>query len=97
MKYNLSHDIARFAQFAVRVWGVEPDYLDREAVAREGIARLEAFWKSIGQAVRLSGLGIGVDRAAEMAKKCTDGDRHTTGQFVKLTSVDIEKIYRLAE
>lgn len=97
MKYNLSHDIARFAQFAVRVWGVEPDYLDKEAVALEGIARLEAFWKSIGQAVRLSGLGIGVDRAAEMAKKCTDGDRHTTGQFVKLTSVDIEKIYRLAE
>lgn len=97
MKYNLSHDTARFAQFAVRVWGVEPDYLDEEAVAREGIARLEAFWKGIGQAVRLSGLGIAVDRAAEMAKKCTNGDRHTTGQFVKLTSVDIEKIYRIAE
>ena len=97
MKYNLSHDTARFAQFAVRVWGVEADYFDVETVAKEGIARLEAFWKSLGLAVRLSGLGIGVDRAAEMAKKCTDGDRHTTGQFVKLTSVDIEKIYRLAE
>jgi hypothetical protein len=97
MKYTLSHDVARFAQFAARVWGVEPDFLDEEAVAREGIARLEAFWKGIGQAVRLSGLGIGVDRAAEMAKKCTDGDRHATGQFVALKSVDIEKIYRLAE
>ncbi|MHB0896602.1 MAG: iron-containing alcohol dehydrogenase, partial [Spirochaetales bacterium] len=97
MKYNLSHDTARFAQFAVRVWGVEPDYFNQEAVAREGIACLEAFWKSLGLAVRLSGLGIGLDRAAEMAKKCAAGDTHTVGQFVKLRSADIEKIYRLAE
>ena len=97
MKYNLSHDVARFAQFAVRVWGVEPDYFDTEAVAREGIACLEAFWKGLGLAVRLGGLGIGLERAAEMAGKCTDGDRHTTGQFVKLASADIEKIYCLAE
>lgn len=97
MKYNLSHDVARFAQYAVRVWGVEPGYFDAEAVAKEGIGRLEAFWKSLGLAVRLSALGINLDRAAEMAKKCTDGDRHRTGQFVKLTSADIEKIYHLAE
>jgi len=97
MKYNFSHDVARFAQFALRVWGVEPDCLDMEAVAREGIARLEAFWKSLGLAVRLGSLGIGLDRAAEMARKCTAGDARTTGQFVKLTSIDIENIYRLAE
>ena len=61
--------------------------------------RLGRFHKDQEGAIygNLSGLGIGVDRVAEMAKKCTDGDRHTTGQFVKLTSVDIEKIYRLAE
>ena len=97
MKYTLSHDVARFAQLAVRVWGVEPGYFDQEAVAREGIARLEAFWKSLGLPVRLSGLGIGLDRAAEMARKCTEGDAFTTGQFVPLTSADIEKIYKLAE
>lgn len=97
MKYTLSHDPARFAQLAVRVWGVEPGYFDQEAVAREGIARLEAFWKGLGLQVRLSGLGINLDRAAEMARKCTEGDAFTTGQFVKLTSADIEKIYRLAE
>ena len=81
----------------MRVWGVEPGYFDQEAVAREGIARLEAFWKGLGLQVRLSGLGIGLDRAAEMSRKCTEGDAFTTGQFVPLTSSDIEKIYRLAE
>lgn len=97
MKYNLGHDLARFAQFAVRVWGVEPDAFHPERVALEGIARLEAFWKGIGLPIRLADLGLGVDRAAEMSKKCTDGDRHTVGQFVKLASSDIEKIYRLAK
>lgn len=97
MKYNLSHDLARFAQYAVRVWGVEPDFFNVERVAAEGIARLENFWKGLGLPVRLADLGLGLDRAAEMATKCTSGDTHTTGQFVKLRSADIEKIYRLAE
>ena len=97
MKYNLSHNIARFAQYAVRVWGAEPDFFNVERVAAEGIARLENFWKGLGLPVRLADLGLGLDRAAEMAGKCTAGDTHTVGQFVKLNSADIEKIYRLAE
>ena len=97
MKHNLMHDLPRFVQFAVRVWGVEPDAFFPERVAREGIARLEAFWKSLSLPGRLSDLGIGMDRVAEMAGKCTAGDSRTTGQFVKLTSADIERIYRLAE
>jgi alcohol dehydrogenase len=97
MKYNYKHDVARFAQFAARVWGVEPDYFHVEKMALEGITRLEAFWKGLGLPIRLSDLGIGLDRAAEMAKKCTASDTHTVGQFVKLRSADVEKIYRLAE
>jgi len=96
MKYNLKHDVARFAQYAARVWGVEDNFSDPERTALEGIARLEAFWSSIGQQVRLSGLGIGGDRLAEMARKCTDGDTHKVGHFVPLASKDIEAIYRLA-
>lgn len=96
MKYTLKHDVARFAQYAVRVWGVEDNYFDPERVAREGIARLEVFWRSIGQKVRLSEIGIDDSRIAEMARKCTDGDAHTVGHFVPLRSKDIEAIYRLA-
>jgi len=96
MNYVLKHDIARFAQYAVRVWGVEDNYFDPERVARAGIERLEAFWRSIGQKLRLSEIGIDDSRFEEMARKCTDGETHTVGHFVPLKSKDIEAIYRLA-
>jgi len=97
MKYVYRHDMARFAQFATRVWDVEADFFTLEETALAGIARLEKFWKGLGLPTRLSDLGIGADKIEEMACKCTDGETHTTGQFVKLSSADIEKIYRLAE
>ncbi|HRR38983.1 MAG TPA: iron-containing alcohol dehydrogenase, partial [Rectinema sp.] len=96
MKYTLKHDIARFAQYSVRVWGVEDNFFDPERVAREGIARLEAFWRSIGQKVRLSEIGIDERHFTQMALKATDGEAHTVGHFVPLRAVDIEAIYRLA-
>ncbi len=96
MRYTMHHDIARFAQFAVRVWSVEDDFFNQERVAREGIGRLESFWHSIGQRTRLHELGIDSSRFTEMARKCTDDDRHTVGNFVRLKSGDIENIYRLA-
>jgi len=97
MKFNRGHDMARFAQFAVRVWGVEPDFFNVERVAAEGIERLEKFWKGLGLPIRLADLGLGLDRAVEMADKCTGGDTHRVGQFVKLAKADIEEIYRLAK
>ena len=96
MKYTLSHDVSRFAQYAVRVWGVEDNFFDPERVAREGIMRLEAFWRLIGQKVRLSEIGIDDKDFARMAQKATDGETHTVGHFVPLRAVDIEAIYRLA-
>jgi alcohol dehydrogenase len=97
MKYNCEHDLARFAQFAVRVWGVEPDFFNVGRVATEGILRLEKFWKGLGLPIHLADLGLGLDRAAEMADKCTSGDTRRVGQFVKLAKADIEEIYRLAK
>jgi len=96
MKYTFHHDVARFAQYATRVWGVEDNFFNPERTALEGIARLETFWSSIGQKVRLSGLGISADRISEMARKCTDADAHRVGHFVLLNTQDIEAIYRLA-
>ena len=96
MKYTLKHDIARFAQYSVRVWGMEDNFFDPEGVAREGIMRLEAFWRSIGQKIRLSEIGIDDRYFAQMALKATDGETHTVGHFVPLRALDIEAIYRLA-
>jgi len=97
MKHVLHQDLERFVQWAVRVWNVEMDVYNPEAVAREGIARMEAFILSLGIGTTLGSLGIKDDRIDEMADKCTDGDTRTVGNFVKLNREAVGKILRLAE
>ena len=96
MKHVLKHDVSRFAQWAVRVWNVDMDYMNPEAAAREGIRRLEAFFHSVGLGTRLADLDVGTDRLDEMARKSTDGDVRKLGNFVKLDSAAVRKILELA-
>jgi alcohol dehydrogenase len=96
MRHVLSADPARFAQWASRVWNVDADFRDAEATARGGIARLEAFYRSMGLGTRLSELGVGGDRLDEMASKATDGGRRTVGNFVKLDKGAVRAILELA-
>jgi alcohol dehydrogenase YqhD (iron-dependent ADH family) len=96
MRQVYKHDMQRFVRFAVEVWGVEPGYWNAERTALQGIRELQAFLISIGMPGSLADLQIPGDRLGEMARKCTGNDTHTVGQFVKLTSADIEAIYRRA-
>ena len=97
MKHVLHHDLDRFVQWSVRVWNVEMDVFNPEAVAREGIARMEKFFHSIGLGTRLVDLGIQDDRIAEMADKCTGGNTRTAGNFVKLDREAVGKILQLTQ
>jgi alcohol dehydrogenase len=96
MKYVLQHDLHRFVQWSVRVWNVDMDVFHPEAVARAGIERMEAFFKSLGLGTRLVDLGIQGDRIDEMAAKCTNGNTRTVGNFVKLDQEAVKKILQLA-
>lgn len=96
MKYVLNHDLNRFVQWSVRVWNVEMDVFNPEAVACAGIERMEEFFRSLGLGTRLSDLGIPVDRVDEMADKCTGGNTHTTGNFVELDRDAVREILLLA-
>jgi alcohol dehydrogenase YqhD (iron-dependent ADH family) len=96
MKHVLEHDLDRFVQWSVRVWNVELDIFDKEATARAGIARLEAFFHSIGLGTTLASLGVGTERIDEMARKATDGDTRRIGNFVKLDSAQVAKVLKLA-
>ena len=96
MKHVLHHDLDRFVQWAVRVWNVELDVYNPEAVAREGIARMEAFFQSLGLGTRMKDLGVTGDRIDEMADKCTNGNTSTVGNFVKLDRDGVAKVLRLA-
>ena len=57
MTYVMDRDIARFAQFAVRVFGCEMDLLQPENTARAGVERLVEWLRSIGMPTTLSQLG----------------------------------------
>ncbi|RAK08143.1 hypothetical protein C8C77_11048 [Halanaerobium saccharolyticum] len=94
MNYVYQHDLERFAQFAVRVWDVEPDFKDLEWTARQGIKKTKEFFSSIGLPVTLEELEIPADRLEEMAEKATENG--PIGNFVKLGKEDVLKIYKSA-
>ena len=96
MKYVLQHDLNRFVQWSVRVWNVEMDFHNPQAVACAGIERLEAFFLSIGLGTRLADLGIQDNRFDEMADKCTDGNTQAAGNFVRLDRQDVKNILQLS-
>lgn len=97
MKYTYKHDINRFIQYAVRVWNVENSYFDKEETALKGIEKLKEFNKLIGLPVSLEELGINDERLEEMAHKCTNNDKNTVGNFVKLDGEDVLNILKIAK
>ena len=94
MKYVYKHDVNRFAQFAVRVWGCEMNFVNPEATALEGIARFENFLKSLGMPTNFKELGAKEEDIPAMVKQLCK--RPGVGSFVKLGAKDFEEIYRLA-
>lgn len=95
MKYVMHHDIERFAQFAVRVWGCSYDFQHPENTARQGIERYEQFLLSIGMPVRFKALGAKAEDIPVLVKQA-DLKNRTLGSFVKLTEEDVKAIYELA-
>lgn len=96
MKYVMKHDVNRFAQIAVRVWGCHMDFANPENTAMEGIRRLEKFWKSLGLPLTFKELGAKEEDIPYMVKKIGLKEGEHIGSFVPLYNEDIEKIYRLA-
>lgn len=97
MTYNMKHDVNRFAQLAVRVWGRQMDFVHPENTALEGIAAFRQFLKSIGMPSDFAGLGAKAEDIERMAHSACygNGRQGTIGGFVKLGQTDVENIYRL--
>ena len=97
MKYVLPRGGAKkLAQFAVRVFDVPEDFGTAEEIAAEGIARLEAFYHSIGLRTTLKENDIDdkdFDRMAERAVRLAGGK---LGFFLPLKAEDVKAIYQLA-
>lgn len=95
MKYCLKRNPDKLVQFAVRVWGVDYNPENHEAIALEGIRRFEVFLKSIDMPIRLSEMDISDERFEEMAVKAV-GDG-TMGSYVKLNKDAIIDIFNIAK
>ena len=90
MKHTLHERLDRYTQLAIRVWGVDPTGKTEEAVALEGIERLQYFWNSLGAPSKLSDYEINKDTIELIADKAMN--KGEFGNFKKLTKEDVRTI-----
>ncbi|MBS4461315.1 MULTISPECIES: iron-containing alcohol dehydrogenase [unclassified Facklamia] len=95
--YNLSHNVMRFAQIAVRVWGCQMDFENPERTAKAGIEAFRQFLISIGMPKNLAELGGKEEDIEKMAHRaCYGNDRSGhIGGFVSLNEADVAAIFRM--
>lgn len=94
MKYTYKHNMARFVQFAVRVFDVDISYQKEEEIVWEGIRRTEDFFRKIGLPVDLCEYGMDESDFERMAARACNGG--SLGAFMKLEQEDVIQIYQLA-
>ena len=95
-RYVMEHDVMRFAQVAVRVWGCQMDFAHPEVTAREGIGRLRAFLISIGMPKNFAELGAKEEDIPKLVDTLcnVNGEGGYISGFVTLNEEDCTKIYR---
>ena len=95
--FEVKHDPIRFAQAAVRVWGVEDDPSDPEGTALKGIECFRAFLKSIGMPRNFEELGAKEEDIPVLVKNLCYGNGRTGTLygFVTLNEDDCTKIYQM--
>ena len=98
MEYVMDHDVMRFARFSVNVFGCEMDFARPENTAREGIARLRAFFRSLGMPTTLAEIGARAeDIPAMAAHRAEKPNGFPFGGFVKIGPDEMQAILHLAE
>jgi len=95
--YVMEHDVMRFAQAAVRVWGCSMDFRHPEVTARAGIEAFRNFLVSIGMPKNFEELGAKEeDIPALVHALCWgNGRQGSISGFVTLNEEDCGKIYRM--
>ncbi|NIJ46424.1 NADP-dependent alcohol dehydrogenase [Wenyingzhuangia heitensis] len=93
--YNFETKKEKLAQYAERVWNVTEGTLEEKAKA--GIAKTEAFFKSLDIDTKLSDYTKDYKGTAqEISKRFTDRGWNGLGEHQNLTPADVEKIVEMA-
>ncbi|GHU52750.1 NADH-dependent alcohol dehydrogenase [Clostridia bacterium] len=90
------HGVERFAQIAVRLWGVQMNFANPLETAKKGITAFKNFLTSIGMPVNFTQLGAKSEDIPLLVKKFGLTGDETTGGFYNLNSKDVEAIYNIA-
>ena len=95
--YEMSHNVMRFAQAAVRVWGCQMDFAHPEVTAKAGIEALRNYLISIGMPKNFEELGAKEEDIPKLVNVLCRGDGRngTISGFVTLNEDDCTKIYKM--
>lgn len=98
-RYVYKTNVARFAQFANKVFDVPMNLYDLEETALKGIEAWEDWCHKIGMPTSMKELGICPTDAQieEMAEKCVATGNGHVGFFKTLYKDDVVKIYTMAK
>ena len=86
-RHILPYGLKKFRRYAVNVWDVRAEGSDEE-VAREGLARMEAYMKELGVVMRLRELGV----TEAMIEGIADGTFILKGGYKVLSREEVVKI-----
>ena len=89
-RYILPYGTAKFARFAVNVFGVDPIGKSERAVAEEGLSRMEAWMRKLGLVMNLTDLGV----TTGMIDGIADATFVMDGGYRVLTAEEIRKILK---
>jgi alcohol dehydrogenase YqhD (iron-dependent ADH family) len=91
-RYILDDGLPKFRRFAVEVWGVDGTQGTDREIALEGLARMEAWMKSLGVAMSLTELGVKPTDIDAIA----DGTLLLDGGYKKMTRDDVVAVLKAA-
>lgn len=95
--YVMNHDVTRFAQVAVRVWGCKMDFYHPEVTAKAGIEALRSFLISLGMPKNFAEIGAKEEDIPQLVDVLCNGNGRTgtLNGFVTLNEEDCTAIYKL--
>lgn len=89
-RHILPYGTAKFARYAVNVWGVDQSGKTEREVAEEGLCRMEAWMKKLGLVMNLTELGVTPD----MIDGITSATLVMDGGYKVLSTDEIKEILK---
>jgi alcohol dehydrogenase YqhD (iron-dependent ADH family) len=97
LQYLANHgtpeQVARVAQFGIKVFAAEPDMADVKASADEGLMRFRSWLRSIGMPLTLKELGIPKGDLPEIIRRCLDHNEGLVPGYVDLDKDAVTEIF----